>query len=156
MGDSPEPTAPESDAKAVGDALPAIAQWLVDGFNVLHAHLLRGRDRKAWWTEERRRLVIAEAEKLTARGERVCVVFDGNQPAGTEAEPEDALLRVVFAPDADEWILKTMRAAPDPGGVAVVTGDRPVKDRARRFGAHAVSPRAWLTRCAEAASQPLE
>ena len=142
MSDAPE--------AAQTDALPAIAQWLVDGFNVLHAHLLRGRDRKEWWTEERRRLVIAQAERLSARGERVCVVFDGKQPAGTEEAPADALLRVVFAPDADEWILKTMRAAPDPGGVAVVTGDRSVKDRARRFGAHAVSPRDWLARCTAA------
>ena len=147
MADSPERNEPED---ALSDALPAIAQWLVDGFNVLHAHLLRGRDRKEWWTEERRRLVIAQAERLSARGERVCVVFDGKQPADTEEAPETALLRVVFAPDADAWILKAMRAAPDPGGVAVVTGDRSVKDRVRRFGAHAISPREWLTRCAAA------
>ena len=56
---------------------------------------------------------------------------------------------VVFAKDADDWLLKTMRAAADPGGVAIVTGDRPVKDRARRFGAHVVSPREWLARCGD-------
>lgn len=147
MADSTDPRGLEEMA---GDELPAIAEWLVDGFNVLHAHLLRGRDRKDWWNEERRRLVIAQAERLAARGERVCVVFDGQQPAGAEEAAEGALLRVVFARDADEWILKRMRAAADPGGVAVVTGDRSVKDRARRFGAHAVSPRDWLARCAAA------
>lgn len=132
------------------DTEPAITLWLVDGYNVLHAHLLRGRDRKAWWSEERRKLVVDEAAKLAARGERVWVVFDGARPAGESEAPEDALLRIVFAKDADEFLLKAMRAAEDPGGVAVVTGDRPVKDRARRFGAHAVSPRAWLERCRKA------
>lgn len=117
---------------------------------MLHAHLLRGRDRRDWWSAERRQLVIDQAAKLASPGERVCVVFDGQRPAGEVEAPEDAPLRVVFARDADEWLLKAMRAAPDPGGVAIVTSDRPVKDRARRFGAHVASPRAWLARCAEA------
>jgi predicted RNA-binding protein with PIN domain len=130
--------------------LPAISLWLVDGFNVLHAHLLRGRDRKDWWSAERRQLVVASAERLAQRGEQVWVVFDGQRPAGEAEAPADAPLRVVFAKDADDWILKAMRAAPDPGGVGVVTGDRSVKERARRFGAQVVSPRAWLERCARA------
>ena len=141
----------ENDATGAASALsalPAVSLWLVDGFNVLHAHLLKGRDRKDWWSAERRQLVIEQAERLAARGERVCVVFDGTRPADQAESPEDALLRVVFAKDADGWMLKTMRAAADPGGVAIVTGDRPVKDRARRWGAHAVSPREWLARCA--------
>jgi predicted RNA-binding protein with PIN domain len=133
-------------------ALPAISLWLVDGFNVLHAHLLKGRDRKDWWSAGRRQLVIDQAARLAACGVRVCVVFDGKRPADEAEPPEDALLRVVFAEDADDWMLKTMRAAADPGGVAIVTGDRPVKDRARRWGAHAVSPREWLARCAAARS----
>ena len=130
-------------------SVPEIALWLVDGFNVLHAHLLKGRDRREWWSAERRQLVIDRAARLAARGERVWVVFDGQRPAGEAEAPESAPLRVVFARDADEWLLKTMRAAPDPSRVAVVTGDRPVKDRARRFGAQVVSPRLWLIRCAE-------
>ncbi len=151
MAETPESQASD-DASALS-ALPAISLWLVDGFNVLHAHLLRGRDRKEWWSAERRQLVIERAERLAARGERVCVVFDGKRPADEAESPEDALLRVVFAADADDWMLKTMRAAADPGGVAIVTGDRPVKDRARRWGAHAVSPRVWLARCAAATSR---
>lgn len=134
--------------------MSAISLWLVDGFNVLHAHLLKGRDRRDWWSAERRQLVIEQAARLAARGERICVVFDGQRPADEAESPEDAPLRVVFAKDADEWLLKAMRAAPDPGGVAVVTGDRPVKDRARRSGAQVFSPREWLARCA-AAGEPL-
>jgi predicted RNA-binding protein with PIN domain len=153
MADTPESEA--SDPASALSALPAISLWLVDGFNVLHAHLLRGRDRKEWWSAERRQLVIEQAERLAVRGERVCVVFDGKRPADEAEAPEDALLRVVFAADADDWMLKTMRAAADPGSVAIVTGDRPVKDRARRWGAHAVSPREWLERCAAASPSAL-
>jgi predicted RNA-binding protein with PIN domain len=134
--------------------VPDVALWLVDGFNVLHARLLRGRDRREWWSAERRQLVIDQAARLAARGGRVWVVFDGQRPPGEAETPEDALLRVVFARDADEWLLRAMRAAPDPSRVAVVTGDRPVKDRARRFGAHVVSPRLWLTHCAGDPSSP--
>jgi predicted RNA-binding protein with PIN domain len=138
-------------AERAEGALPAISLWLVDGFNVLHAHLLKGRDRKDWWSAERRQLVVDQAAKLASPRERVWVVFDGQRPAGESEPPEDAPLRVVFARSADEFLLKAMRAAPDPGGVAVVTADRPVKDRARRWGAHVVSPRQWLERCAAAA-----
>jgi len=150
MSDAPEREPSETPAALA--ALPAISLWLVDGFNVLHAHLLQGRDRKEWWSAERRTLVVEQAARLAARGERVWVVFDGKRPADEAESPSDALLRIVFAKDADDWMLKTMRAAADPGGVAIVTGDRPVKDRARRWGAHAVSPREWLARCAAAPS----
>jgi len=132
----------------------ASPHWLVDGFNVLHAHLLRGRDRSSWWSAERRRLVVEQAERLAARGERVWVVFDGERPPGEAESPEAAPLRVVFARDADEWMLEALRAVADPVGVAVVTGDRAVKAGARRRGARVVSPREWLARCARAASTP--
>jgi len=140
--------APERASKPASEPLPAISLWLVDGFNVLHAHLLRGRDRKDWWSAERRQLVIERAQRLAASGERVWVVFDGERPASEAETAADAPLRVVFARDADDWMLRAMRAADDAGGVAIVTGDRSVKERARRFGAHVVSPRAWLARCA--------
>jgi predicted RNA-binding protein with PIN domain len=137
-----------TDESGLAGAGRGVSLWLVDGFNVLHAHLLRGRDRRGWWSAERRRLVVEQAARLAARGERVWVVFDGRRPADEPEAPEDAALRVVFAKNADDFLLKAMRAAPDPGRVAIVTGDRPVKDRARRFGAQVVSPRAWLARCA--------
>jgi predicted RNA-binding protein with PIN domain len=145
--------APDTDASP--ESAP-IAEWLVDGFNVLHAGLLRGRDRKDWWNEERRRLVIERAGRLAAGGERVCVVFDGARPAladsDTPAGEGSAGVRVVFARDADEWILKAMRAAPDPSAVAIVTADRSVADRARRRGAQVIAPRVFLARCAEQAA----
>ena len=106
--------APERASKPASEPLPAISLWLVDGFNVLHAHLLRGRDRKDWWSAERRQLVIERAQRLAASGERVWVVFDGERPASEAETAADAPLRVVFARDADDWMLRAMRAATTP------------------------------------------
>jgi predicted RNA-binding protein with PIN domain len=117
---------------------------------VLHAHLLVGRDRRDWRSAARRQLVVAQAARLSARGERVCVVFDGRPPAGEPQTPPDAPLRVVFAPDADAWILAELDLAPDPRAIAVVSADREIKRGARRRGARVVSPRDWLARCAAA------
>jgi predicted RNA-binding protein with PIN domain len=124
----------------------------VDGFNVLHAHLLEGRDRRNWRSEARRRLVVEQAERLAARGEHVCVVFDGRPAEGEPVPQTGAAVRVVFAPDADAWILAEVGAAAEPGAIAVVSSDREVKDGARLRGARVVSPSAWLARCAAADS----
>ena len=43
---------------------PAPSLWLVDGFNVLHAGVLHGRDRAQWWTEPRREQLVALAERF--------------------------------------------------------------------------------------------
>jgi len=125
-----------------------VSLWLVDGFNVLHAHLLRGRDRRDWRGAARRRLVVEQAARLKARGECVWVVFDGRRPPEEPEAAEEAPLRVIFAPHADTWILQQVSAAPAPGEIAVVSADREVKDGARRLGAQVVSPRAWLSHCA--------
>jgi hypothetical protein len=91
MSDAPEHEA--NDAASALAALPAISLWLVDGFNVLHAHLLQGRDRKDWWSAERRQLVIEQAERLAARGERVEVVFDGSGPPASRVARRRAAAR---------------------------------------------------------------
>jgi uncharacterized protein YaiI (UPF0178 family) len=57
---------------------------------------------------------------------------------------------VVFAPSADDWILRELREASDPTAIVVVTADRQVADRARHRGARVVSPRAFLERCGPA------
>ena len=149
MPDPLDGAAPSSEAP--------IAEWLVDGFNVLHV-ALGGRVFESWWNEEGRGLVIERAARLSAQGERVTVVFDGDRAA--EREREDAAasgLRIVFARDADKWLLRAAREAPDPGAVAVVTADRSLADRARRKGSLVVSPGEFLTRCGETAppAQPL-
>jgi rRNA-processing protein FCF1 len=56
-------------------------------------------------------------------------------------------VQVVFAPSADDWLLREVRSAENPSRVVVVTADRSLGDRARHAGASVVSPRDFLARC---------
>jgi predicted RNA-binding protein with PIN domain len=120
--------------------------WLVDGFNVLHAGVLAGRDRASWWSESRRAELLAIVERFDAERDdaEVWVVFDGS---GAAQEPvEGRRVHVAFARSADDWLVKRARDAGEP--VCVVTSDRELADRARRRGAEVLSPRRFLARCA--------
>jgi hypothetical protein len=135
-------------------APPTPSLWLVDGFNVLHAGVLRGRDRAQWWTEPRREQLVALAERFDDADAEIWIVFDGSKAAQrprTMPEPAGEApagrVRRFFAPSADEWLLATVRASETPACLAVVTADRAVAGRARHRGAQVVSPRAFLSRC---------
>jgi predicted RNA-binding protein with PIN domain len=121
-------------------------RWLVDGFNVLHAGVLRGSDRRGWWKEEARARLLERVAGFEDAAAELWVVFDGPGPAA-DAERESQRPRVVFAPSADDWLLAAVREAEDPASVVVVTADRQLADRARHRGARVVSPRAFLARC---------
>ncbi len=123
------------------------AVWLVDGFNVLHAVVLGGRDRRGFWRAAERQRLIDRVRGFDAKASEVWVVFDGPRPAD-EAEPDpDDRVHVVFAPSADEWLLRRVRGAEEPGAVAVVTRDRKLAGRSRHRGARVVEPRDFLRRC---------
>jgi hypothetical protein len=121
-------------------------RWLVDGFNVLHAGVLRGNDRRGWWREEMRARLLARVAAFDDAAAELWVVFDGPGPGG-EAERACERPRVVFAPSADDWLLGAVRDTADPASIVVVTADRQLADRARHRGARVVSPRAFLARC---------
>jgi hypothetical protein len=125
---------------------PTPRTWLVDGFNLLHAAVLRGRERQEWWRRAARDRVVELARGFDDPAAELVVVFDGERPPD---EPEDAAARprVVFAPSADEWLLAAVRREPDPSRIAVVTADRQLADRARHRGASVVGPRAFAARC---------
>jgi predicted RNA-binding protein with PIN domain len=125
---------------------PPARLWLVDGFNVLHAGVLVGRDRAEWWNEARREQLLAIVERFEPEREdaEVWVVFDGPS-AAEELAREGSRVRVAFARSADEWLVKRVRAA--GGSACVVTSDRQLADRARRRGAEVLSPRRFLARC---------
>jgi predicted RNA-binding protein with PIN domain len=131
-------------AEAAAAALAA-SVWLVDGFNVLCAGLLRGRERSAFWSEANRRVLLERAARFDDPHARVVVVFDGDAPAPA---PTAERVEGVFARCADAWILARLREARGER-VAVVTADRSLADRARHRGAEVVSPHAFLARCAE-------
>jgi predicted RNA-binding protein with PIN domain len=119
--------------------------WLVDGYNVLHASVLGGRDRSQWWTGSRRRELLDRVSGFDGDAE-VWIVFDGPDDSGSAAEPPG--LHCVFAASADEWLVDRVKKAEDPSEIAVVTADRKVAGRARGRGAQIVSPRDFLARCA--------
>ncbi len=119
--------------------------WLVDGYNVLHAAVLGGKDRSQWWTGSRRRELLERVSGFDADTE-IWVVFDGPDDSGAEAEPLGP--HCVFAASADDWLVDRVRRAEDPAEIAVVTADRRVAGRARGRGAQIVSPKDFLARCA--------
>jgi hypothetical protein len=122
-------------------------RWLVDGFNVLHAGVLRGNDRRGWWRQDVRARLLARVAGFDDAAAELWVVFDGPGPGG-EAERASERPRVVFAPSADEWLLGAVRESTEPESLVVVTADRQLADRARHRGARVVSPRTFLARCA--------
>ena len=119
--------------------------WLVDGYNVLHAAVLGGKDRSQWWTESRRRELLEWVSGFDTDAE-IWVVFDGPDDPGGADEPHGP--RCVFAVSADDWLVDRVRRAEDPSEIAVVTADRKVAGRARGRGARVVSPKEFLARCA--------
>ena len=146
----PSVTGPES----AGTLAPG-ATWLIDGYNVLHAVLLGGQDRKSrdWWGPGARRLLlerIRRFEDLGPLGEDeptqavVWVVFDGERPtpASTGVNPQ-----VVFAPSADHWIVNRVRRSTAPGALWVVSADHQLAGRCRHAGAGVMSPRDFMARC---------
>lgn len=119
--------------------------WLVDGYNVLHAAVLGGRDRSQWWTGSRRRELLERVSGFDADAE-IWIVFDGPDDPGAAAELPG--LHCVFAVSADDWLVDRVRKADDPTEIAVVTADRKVAGRARGRGAQIISPKDFLARCA--------
>ncbi len=135
--------------------------WLVDGYNVLHSVLLGGQARsgdKEWGRANRDRLIerirgfealgLGPASNSPLLENGPCsafVVFDGNQP--TSEEDQEAPLRIIFAPSADDWIVRQVRHASQPSDLVVVSADRQLTERCRHAGARVVSPRDFMARC---------
>ncbi|HKJ25341.1 MAG TPA: hypothetical protein VKB65_11000, partial [Myxococcota bacterium] len=84
--------------------------WLVDGFNVLHAAVLKGRDRREWWRGPARARVLDLAGGLPDADAEIVVVFDGEDPDETPELPPR--VRQVFAPSADEWLVRRVKQTP--------------------------------------------
>ncbi len=136
---STDPTAP-SLATTTGEI------WLIDGFNVLHAAVLQGRRHAEWWKAEARAELLALAEGFEEKSVAIWIVFDGPKPATPTDQTEDRV-RCVFAPSADDWLLASVRAAPDPSRLHVVTADRRLAERLRDRGARVIRPRDFVSRC---------
>ncbi len=142
---------------------PMSPLYLIDGYNFLHAVVLKGRERAAWWSPENRaRAVACIAELVAGEGAETWVVFDrrgavevegeGHREAGSLGGHSDIEVRngveVHHAPDADDYIVTRCAELSTRREVIVVSADRSLVDRARYRGARALSP--WAFARAEA------
>lgn len=125
----------------------------VDGFNVLHAAILRGRRGRDWWSAETREPLLERVSGWPEPADAVWVVFDGAESSwavrlGPRSRPRKGPpVHVVFARSADDWIVRRARRAPDPARVVVVSADREVTGRARSAGCEVLAPRTFVARC---------
>jgi predicted RNA-binding protein with PIN domain len=114
---------------------------LIDGYNFLHAVVLKGQSRAEWWSAQSQAKVI---DWLLRHGggepAELWVVFDqrGSSPGATA--PSEGPLRVLHAPDADAFIVARAAELALTHEVVVVSADRSLCDRARRHGARRLSP----------------
>lgn len=120
---------------------------VVDGFNVLHAGVLRGRDRAGWRGAAARRRLVERVEGLAvAVYQHIWIVFDG-PPGGRAVESRDARIRIVTAPSADDWIVEQVQELASGRPVTVVTSDRGLRQRVQEAGGATRSPRWLLAAC---------
>jgi hypothetical protein len=124
---------------------------LVDGYNVIQVTLLGGADRSGWWRSEARSRLATRAAGLPGGADAVWLVFDGPEPA-PPPRPDAPGPHTVFAPSADDWILRRVKAR-RPAPTFVVTADRRLAGRCRGAGATVVSPGDFVAACRSAGSE---
>lgn len=150
--------------------------WLIDGYNVLHAVVLKRKRDVEWWQPEYQQRVL---EWVTARletflpdaehcsGDEVIIVFDASRTPPADTAPQHDVVRIVYAPNADAWMVSRCKEASqsahdqaqswrsashelheDADGAhdrmypvaRLVTADRSLADRALVHGASTVKP----------------
>jgi predicted RNA-binding protein with PIN domain len=131
--------------------------YLIDGYNFLHAVVLKGRERAAWWSPENQaRTVACVAGLVSGEGVETWVVFDRRGPAPPGAAPAivpaEGGLQVHHAPDADDYIVTWCAELSGSRAVIVVSADRSLVDRGRYRGARRLSPWAFMRADARAAA----
>jgi len=128
-------------------------RW-VDGFNVLHRLAGAAEDLAEDQDAARRRFLGRLAPLVYASGERWTVVFDAPR-AGRARAPGP--IEVVYAPDADAWLVAALEQHPQPARVTVVTSDeKDIGRRARALGASVQSAAALVRALEEGAAPPAE
>lgn len=120
--------------------------YLIDGFNFLHAVVLKGKDRSGWWSPPQQRRVIdwVLASRAGELPLEAWIVFDrrGGAPGDSSVTepPEGGGVRIFHAPDADEFIVARAAELAGSREVIVVSADRSLLDRAKHRGAQGLSP----------------
>jgi predicted RNA-binding protein with PIN domain len=122
---------------------------IIDGFNVLHAVVLVGRDRAGWWHPTAQRRLVERIEQLDIAYPSIWIVFDRRSSTGKVTEnvtSDDPRIEVMYAPSADDWIVAEVERLSPRHTVTVVTADRPLRERVRRAGGSGFSPLAVFGR----------
>ena len=126
----------------------------IDGFNVLHAGVLIGRDRAGWWQEPAQRRLIERVEEFANPTDmEIWVVFDrrpSTEGRAVNVVSTDSRIRVNYASSADDWIVEQVAILAGHRTVTVVTADRPLRERVRHAGGGLCSPRQFLAECQSA------
>jgi predicted RNA-binding protein with PIN domain len=124
---------------------------IIDGFNVLHAGILTGRDRANWWRAEIQRRLVARVEQFSqTQAAELWIVFDRRSDRHSEKEvvdSDDPRIQVFYAPSADDWIVSKVEAWSSQRTITVVTADRLLRERVRRAGGMLSSPMQFLATC---------
>jgi predicted RNA-binding protein with PIN domain len=137
-------------------------QWLIDGYNVMHAAGWLGArlGREAFRRTRRRFLDELAACFAPEDAEQITVVFDATAPPGDL--PVDGIyrgMRVVFAvgdEDADARIEQMIAQHSHPKALTVVSSDRRIRQAAARRKAKELTARAFwdmIDRCHERAAR---
>ena len=125
--------------------------FIIDGFNVLHAGVLVGRDRAEWWKEKAQRRLINRVEQFPHDTEtEIWIVFDRRSDKEGQVHnvtSPDPRIRITYAPSADDWIVTQVRELAACRTITVVTGDRPLRERVRHAGGSLLSPLQFLATC---------
>lgn len=124
---------------------------IIDGFNVLHAGILTGRDRANWWRAEIQRRLVARVEQFPqTQAAELWIVFDRRSDRHSEKEDvgsDDPRIHVFYAPSADDWIVSKVEAWSSQRTITVITADRLLRERVRRAGGMLSSPMQFLSTC---------
>ena len=124
---------------------------IIDGFNVLHAGILTGRDRANWWQASMQRRLVERVESCTdAAYATIWIIFD--RRTNTQSEYEDVTsndprISIFYAPSADDWIVTQVEELAHKQAITVVTADRLLRERIRRAGGMLFSPMQFLATC---------
>lgn len=123
--------------------------FIIDGFNVLHAGILTGRDRAHWWQAAMQRRLVERIEVSPAlTSAESWIIFDRRPKMQTGYEDvtsSNPRIRVFYAPSADDWIVTHVEAHAHEYTISVVTADRLLRERVRRAGGMLISPLQFLT-----------
>jgi predicted RNA-binding protein with PIN domain len=126
------------------EALPAGAQLVVDGMNVI------GSRPDGWWRDRpgaARRLLERLQALAAAHGDPITLVLEGPATRGLRAGPDHGVdltyARRTGRDAGDDRIVELVADLPDPSTACVVTSDRALASRVTQLGA-TVRGAAWL------------